>query len=149
MIETFRRWSTRRPAALWWAALVVTLALLAGVALRWWQTRPPSPALVAYSSFITALDSHAVADLTVVPGRELRGVWSRQVAGPRAGQPFVVEYPTTEVAPLQTPESRENAMRGGSRPHRLVRVLAHGQQRPRLGPPHLPPGTQGAAEALP
>jgi cell division protease FtsH len=100
VIETFRRWSTRRPAALWWAALAVTLALVAGVALRWWQTRPPSPALVAYSSFITALDSHAVADLTVVPGRELRGVWSRQVAGPRAGQPFVVEYPTTEVAPL-------------------------------------------------
>ena len=102
MTDAFRRWASRRPAGFLRRAAVAAAAVLviAVVAVRLWQARPAPPALVAYSTFLAALDQKAVASLTVVPGQELRGVWSATVQGSRAGQPFTVSYPTTEVATL-------------------------------------------------
>jgi cell division protease FtsH len=102
MTDAFRRWASRRPAQ-WvrWSAIGVAVTLVVGaIAIRWWQIRPTPPPLVAYSIFLSALDQKAVASLTIVPGQEIRGTWSDRVAGRRAGQPFTVSYPTTEVSPL-------------------------------------------------
>jgi len=111
MTDAFRRWASRRRAgSLRRAAVVVTVVLVAGVAaVRLWQARPAPPSLVAYSIFLTALDQKAVASLTIVPGQEIRGVWSDQVQGGRAGQPFSVSYPTTEVSPLLARAERAGA----------------------------------------
>ncbi len=102
MTDAFRRWASRRPAGFLRRVMVAAAAVLviAVVAVRLWQARPAPPTLVAYSTFLAALDQKAVASLTVVPGQELRGVWSATVQGSRAGQPFTVSYPTTEVATL-------------------------------------------------
>jgi cell division protease FtsH len=102
MTDAFRRWASRRPAR-WvrWGAIGVAATIIVGViAVRLWQIRPAPPPLVAYSTFLSALDQKAVASLTIVPGQELRGTWSDRVAGRRAGQPFTVSYPTSEVSPL-------------------------------------------------
>jgi cell division protease FtsH len=102
MTDAFRRWASRRPAGSLRRAAVGTAIVLviALAAVRLWQARPLPPSLVAYSTFIGALDQKAVASLTIVPGREIRGVWSERVQGYRAGHPFTVSYPTTEVSPL-------------------------------------------------
>lgn len=108
MTDAVRRWASRRPAgSLRRTAVVAAVVLVVGiVAVRFWQTRPTPPRLVAYSTFLAALDRKAVASLTVAPGQELRGIWSDRVVGDRAGQPFTVNYPTSEVSPLLTRAER-------------------------------------------
>ncbi|HEU5041881.1 MAG TPA: AAA family ATPase [Gemmatimonadales bacterium] len=103
MIEELRRewarWRTTRAAWVW--PLLMTLALAGGVlGLRWWRAIPPPTPVVTYSEFLEQLDAGAVATLTVVPGAELRGTWSRAVEGAAAGAAFRVVYPTEEVTPV-------------------------------------------------
>src|SRR5688572_31133644 len=103
MIEEFRREWTRWRAtrAAWvWPLVVVLLAAGAVLAARWWRRLPPPAPIVTYSEFLDRLDAGAVATLTVVPGAELRGTWSRPVEGLPAGTRFRVTYPTQEVTPV-------------------------------------------------
>ncbi|HYC30765.1 MAG TPA: hypothetical protein VEB59_00675, partial [Gemmatimonadales bacterium] len=103
MIEELRRewarWRTTREAWVW--PLLVTLAVAGGVlGYRWWRSLPPPAPLVTYSDFLDRLDAGAVASLTVVPGSELHGTWSRAVEGAAPGGEFRVVYPTSEVTPV-------------------------------------------------
>ena len=103
MIEELRRewarWRTTREAWVW--PLLVTLAVAGGaLGFRWWRSLPPPAPVVTYSNFLGRLDAGAVASLTVVPGSELRGTWSRAVEGATAGTEFRVVYPTHEVTPV-------------------------------------------------
>ncbi|HUF34724.1 MAG TPA: AAA family ATPase [Gemmatimonadales bacterium] len=103
MIENLRRewtrWRTTRAA--WLLPPVIALFIAGGVlGLRWWQGRPPAAPLITYSEFVARLDAGAVATLTVVPGSELRGTWSRPVDGAATGAPFRVAYPTGEITPV-------------------------------------------------
>ena len=103
MIEELRRewarWRTTRAAWVW--PLAVALTAAGGVlGFRWWRSLPPPAPVVGYSEFLRRLDAGGVASLTVVPGSELRGTWSRGVEGTSAGAPFRVVYPTEEVTPV-------------------------------------------------
>jgi cell division protease FtsH len=103
MIKDLRRrlsrWRTT-PAA-WIGPLAVVTALAAGaLAVRWWRAQPVTPSLVTYSTFLTRLDEGAVRSITVIPGSEIRGLWSRAVPGGTAGGTFRVDYPTFEVTPV-------------------------------------------------
>jgi cell division protease FtsH len=103
MVEEFRReWARwRGTGAAWVWPLAIALVLAGGAfALRWWRALPPPAPLVAYSEFLTRLDAGAVAALTVVPGSELRGTWSRPAGAAPAGAAFRVIYPTHEVTPV-------------------------------------------------
>jgi cell division protease FtsH len=103
MLENFRRqWGRWRPtpaAWLWPLAFAGSLAT-AAVAGRWWWQRPPAPATITYSAFLSELDRGSVKALTLIPGAELRGTWSRTVGPAAAGDGFRVVYPTFEVTPV-------------------------------------------------
>ena len=103
MVEEFRReWARwRSTGAAWVWPLAIALILAGGAfALRWWRAQPPPAPVITYSEFLSRLDARAVATLTVVPGSELRGTWSRQATEAPAGAPFRVVYPTHEVTPV-------------------------------------------------
>ncbi len=72
----------------------------AALGLRWWRAQPGTPPTITYSTFLTRLDQDAVRSITVMPGSEVRGVWSRAVADAPAGAAFRVDYPTFEVTPV-------------------------------------------------
>src|SRR5688500_15510038 len=93
------RWRTT-PAAWIGPLAVVTVIAAVALAFRWWRAQPVTPSLITYSTFLTRLDEGAVRSITVIPGSELRGVWSRAVAGGAAGGGFRVDYPTFEVTPV-------------------------------------------------
>jgi cell division protease FtsH len=98
-LRRLSRWRTT-PAA-WIAPLAVVTSIAAvALALRWWRAQPVTPPTVTYSTFIARLDQGAVGSITVIPGSELRGVWSRAVDGAPAGGGFRVDYPTFEVTPV-------------------------------------------------
>ena len=103
MIEDFRRrlarWRTT-PAAWIWPLAVVTALAAAALGFRWWRAQPGTPPTVAYSTFLTRLDQGAVRSITVIPGSEVRGAWSRAVADAPTGAAFRVDYPTLEVTPV-------------------------------------------------
>jgi cell division protease FtsH len=103
MLDDIRRWWARwrlSPAAWVFPLGLVTLLAAAAMAVRWWHGRPPAPTTITYSTFLSRLDQGAVREITVVPGAELRGVWSRPVDGTPAGGTFRVVYPTFEVTPV-------------------------------------------------
>lgn len=109
MIEDFRRewarWRATRAAWVW--PLLVALTLAGGaLTLRWWRSLPAPSPLVTYSVFLNRLDAGAVAELTLIPGSEIRGTWSRPVGGAPAGGEFRVTYPTHEVTPVLTRAER-------------------------------------------
>jgi cell division protease FtsH len=112
MLEDIRRWWARwrlSPAA-WVLPLgLVTLLAAAALAARWWRARPPAPTTITYSTFLSRLDQGAVREITVVPGAELRGVWSRPVDGASGGGTFRVVYPTFEVTPVLDRAERAGA----------------------------------------
>jgi cell division protease FtsH len=103
MIEDFRRrmarWRTT-PAAWIWPLALVTAIAAAALAFRWWRAQPGTPPTVTYSTFLARLDQGAVATISVIPGSEVRGTWSRPVSGAVAGASFRVDYPTFEVTPV-------------------------------------------------
>jgi cell division protease FtsH len=103
MMENIRRrlarWRTT-PAAWIWPLAVVTVIAAAALSYRWWAAQPGAPPTVTYSTFLARLDAGAVRDLTLIPGSEVRGTWSRPVEGARAGARFRVDYPTIEVTPV-------------------------------------------------
>jgi cell division protease FtsH len=103
MIEDFRRrltrWRTTPAAWIWPLAVVTTLAAVA-LGFRWWRARPGTPPTVTYSTFVTRLDQGAVRSITVIPGSEVRGAWSRAVDDAPTGAAFRVDYPTFEVTPV-------------------------------------------------
>jgi cell division protease FtsH len=103
MIRNLRRrlerWRTTPAGWIWPLAIVATIAA-AALTLRWWRALPATPLTVTYSTFLHRLDQDAVESITVVPGYEVRGVWSRAVAGSEAGTTFRVNYPTFEVTPV-------------------------------------------------
>jgi cell division protease FtsH len=103
MIRNLRRrlerWRTTPAGWIWPLAIVATIAA-AALTLRWWRALPATPLTVTYSTFLHRLDQDAVESITVVPGYEVRGVWSRAVAGSEAGATFRVNYPTFEVTPV-------------------------------------------------
>jgi len=112
MLDDIRRWWARwrlSPAA-WVLPLgLVTLLAAAALAARWWRALPPAPTTITYSTFLSHLDHGAVREITVVPGAELRGVWSRPVDGAPAGSTFRVVYPTFEVTPVLDRAERAGA----------------------------------------
>ncbi|HUQ15962.1 MAG TPA: ATP-dependent metallopeptidase FtsH/Yme1/Tma family protein [Gemmatimonadales bacterium] len=82
MIEDFRRRLARwraTPAAWIWPLAVVTVLAAAAIGFRWWRALPGTPASVTYSTFLTRLDQGAVRSITVIPGSEVRGIWSQAV----------------------------------------------------------------------
>jgi cell division protease FtsH len=100
MMEDLRRRLDRwraTPAAWIWPLALVSAAAATALGLRWWRALPGTPPSVTYSTFLTRLDEGAVGSLTVIPGYEVRGVWSRAVTDGAAGAAFRVEYPTFEV----------------------------------------------------
>ncbi len=103
MLENFRRqWARWRPtpaAWLWPIALAGSLAA-ATTAGRWWWERPPAPPTITYSAFLAELDRGTVEALTLIPGSELRGTWSRLNGSSPGGSGFRVVYPTFEVTPV-------------------------------------------------
>jgi cell division protease FtsH len=112
MIEDFRRRLTRwraTPAAWIWPLAAVTLLAAAALGFRWWRARPGTPATVTYSTFLTRLDQDAVRSITVIPGSEVRGTWSRAVDDAPAGAAFRVDYPTFEVTPVLERAERAGA----------------------------------------
>ena len=103
MLDDIRRWWARwrsTPAAWIWPLGLVTLLAVAALTARWWRARPAGPPTITYSTFLARLDQGAVREITVVPGSELRGVWSRSVDGAAAGEGFRVVYPTFEITPV-------------------------------------------------
>jgi cell division protease FtsH len=122
MMEEFRReWARWRASiAAWvWPLLVVLLVAGAVLGTRWWRHRPAPAPVITYSDFLGRLDAGAVGGLTIVPGSEIRGTWSRPIDGRPAGADFRVTYPTSEVTPVLqraeragTPVTMEQA--GGS-----------------------------------
>ena len=112
MIEDLRRrlthWRTT-PAGWIWPLAVVTLLAAVALGFRWWRALPSQPPTVTYSTFATRLDGGAVESITVIPGVEIRGVWSRPVNGAAAGEPFRVDYPTSEVTPVLERAERAKA----------------------------------------
>jgi cell division protease FtsH len=103
MLDDIRRWWARwraTPAAWIWPLGLVSLLAVAALAARWWRARPAAPPTITYSTFLARLDQGAVREITVVPGSELRGVWSRPVDGAAAGEGFRVVYPTFEITPV-------------------------------------------------
>ena len=103
MIKNFRRrlarWRSTPAGWIWPLAVVATIAA-AALAFRWWRALPPTPPTVSYSVFLQRLQQGAVESITVIPGSEVRGVWSRPVGDEEAGSTFRVEYPTFEVTPV-------------------------------------------------
>ena len=103
MIKNFRRrlarWRSTPAGWIWPLAVVATIAAVA-LAFRWWRALPPTPPTVSYSVFLQRLQQGAVESITVIPGSEVRGVWSRPVGDDEAGSTFRVEYPTFEVTPV-------------------------------------------------
>ena len=103
MMEDLRRrlsrWRTTPAAWIWPLAAVTAIAAVA-FAFRWWRAQPVTPPTVTYSTFLTRLDQGAVRSIIVIPGSELRGVWSRAVDSEVAGAGFRVDYPTFEVTPV-------------------------------------------------
>ncbi len=103
MIKNFRRrlarWRSTPAGWIWPLAVVATIAAVALV-FRWWRALPPTPPTVSYSVFLQRLQQGAVESITVIPGSEVRGVWSRPVGDEEAGSTFRVEYPTFEVTPV-------------------------------------------------
>jgi cell division protease FtsH len=103
MIKNFRRrlarWRSTPAGWIWPLAVVATIAAVA-LAFRWWRALPPTPPTVSYSVFLQRLQQGAVESITVIPGSEVRGVWSRPVGDEEAGSTFRVEYPTFEVTPV-------------------------------------------------
>jgi hypothetical protein len=103
MIQDLRRriarWRATPAAWIWPLAAVSTLAAVA-LGLRWWRAQPGTPPTITYSAFLTRLDQDAVRSITVIPGSELRGVWSRAVPDAPVGAAFRVDYPTFEVTPV-------------------------------------------------
>jgi cell division protease FtsH len=112
MIEDFRRrlarWRTT-PAAWIWPLAVVTTVAASALGFRWWRAQPATPATVTYSTFLTRLDQGAVRSIVVIPGSEVRGVWSRAVDDAPAGAGFRVDYPTIEVTPVLERAERAGA----------------------------------------
>ena len=112
MIEELRRrlthWRTTPAGWIWPLAVVTALAALA-LGFRWLRALPSTPATVTYSVFAGRLDAGAVRSVTVVPGLEIRGVWSRAVEGAAAGEAFRVDYPTSEITPVLERAERANA----------------------------------------
>jgi cell division protease FtsH len=112
MLDDIRRWWARwrlSPAAWVFPLGLVTLLAAAALAVRWWHGRPPAPTTITYSTFLSRLDQGAVREITVVPGAELRGIWSRPVDGAPAGGTFRVVYPTFEVTPVLDRAERAGA----------------------------------------
>jgi cell division protease FtsH len=112
MIEEFRRRLSRwraTPAAWIWPLAVVTMLAAAALGLRWWRAQPGTPATVTYSTFLTRLDRGAVHSITVIPGSEVRGTWSRAVDDAPTGAAFRVDYPTFEVTPVLERAERAGA----------------------------------------
>ncbi len=112
MLDDIRRWWARwraTPAAWIWPLGLVTLLAVAALAARWWRARPAAPPTITYSTFLSRLDEGAVREITVVPGSELHGVWSRPVDGAAAGQAFRVVYPTFEITPVLDRAERAGA----------------------------------------
>jgi cell division protease FtsH len=103
MIEKLRRrldrWRTT-PAGWIWPLAMVTVIAAAALAVRWWRALPATPATITYSTFLSRLDQGVVQTITVIPGSELRGVWSRPTEDAAAGETFRVDYPTFEVTPV-------------------------------------------------
>src|SRR5918996_2786567 len=112
MIEDFRRrlsrWRTTPAGWIWPLAAVTTLAA-AALGYRWWLARPGTPAAITYSAFVSRLDQGAVGSITVIPGSEVRGIWSRAVDDASAGAAFRVDYPTFEVTPVLERAERAGA----------------------------------------
>ena len=103
MIRNFRRRLARwraTPAGWIWPLAVVAAIAAAALASRWWRALPATPATITYSTFLTRLDQGAVESITVIPGSEVRGTWSRGAAGPNRGGTFRLDYPTFEVTPV-------------------------------------------------
>jgi cell division protease FtsH len=112
MIEDFRRRLARwraTPAAWIWPLAAVALLAAAALGFRWWRAQPGTPATVTYSTFLTRLDQGAVRSITVIPGSEVRGTWSRAVDDAPAGAAFRVDYPTFEVTPVLERAERAGA----------------------------------------
>jgi cell division protease FtsH len=134
MIEELRReWTRWRATRAAWVWPLAVALLIAGAVLatRWWQRLPPPAPIVTYSEFLGRLDAGAVATLTVVPGSELRGTWSRPVEASPAGAGFRVVYPTHEVTPVLeraeragTPVTMEEAGGSGAEFWRQVALVA-------------------------
>jgi cell division protease FtsH len=103
MLEEFRRrlarWRATPAGWIWPLAIVAALAAVA-MTFRWWRAQPDAPPAVNYSTFMTRLDQGAVRSITVIPGAEVRGTWSRSVGEAPAGAGFRVDYPTFEVTPV-------------------------------------------------
>ena len=80
MIKNFRRrlarWRSTPAGWIWPLAVVATIAAVA-LAFRWWRALPPTPPTVSYSVFLQRLQQGAVESITVIPGSEVRGLWSR------------------------------------------------------------------------
>ena len=103
MIDRLRRRLTRwraTPAAWIWPLALVTALAATALGFRWWRAQPPTPPTITYSMFLERLDQAAVRSLVIVPGSEVRGIWSRAVADAPAGAGFRVDYPTFEVTPV-------------------------------------------------
>ncbi|MBA3556790.1 MAG: AAA family ATPase, partial [Gemmatimonadales bacterium] len=100
MIENFRRrldrWRATPAGWIWPLAVVATIAA-AALTVRWWRAQPATPPTVTYSTFLARLDQGAVRSITVIPGSEVRGVWSRGAGDGPAGATFRVDFPTSEV----------------------------------------------------
>jgi cell division protease FtsH len=112
MIEEFRRRLSRwraTPAGWIWPLAVVTVLAAAALGFRWWRALPATPATVTYSTFLARLDRGDVRSITVIPGSEVRGVWSRAVDEAPAGATFRVDYPTFEVTPVLERAERAGA----------------------------------------
>jgi cell division protease FtsH len=103
MIQELRRRITRwraTPAAWIWPLAAVSVLAATALGVRWWRAQPGTPPTITYSTFLTRLDRGGVSSITVIPGSELRGVWSRAVADAPVGAAFRVDYPTFEVTPV-------------------------------------------------
>jgi ATP-dependent Zn protease len=112
MIKNFRRrlerWRSTPAGWIWPVAIVATVAA-AALTFRWWRALPATPPTVSYSVFLQRLEQGAVKSITVIPGSEVRGIWSRALEDAPAGSTFRVEYPTFEVTPVLDRAERAGA----------------------------------------
>ncbi|HEV2735424.1 MAG TPA: AAA family ATPase [Longimicrobiaceae bacterium] len=88
---------------LWRVGLGVLAALVVGV-VSWNVTSTPDPGEeLAYSELLRRMSAGEVAEITVIPGREIRGEWSARHAArgvEPAGADFTVAYPLASIEGL-------------------------------------------------
>jgi cell division protease FtsH len=86
---------------LWKLGAGAAVLLIAAFAAWSLLLRPPTPEELTYSDLLRRMDAGEVAEITVVPGREVRGTWSgaHPVSGTE-GEGFVVAYPVATVDDL-------------------------------------------------